>query len=410
LPFRLIVSLTRRNGFATLAAPRFISCGAVMSDLANILPLPGDASSVNRFLRLAYHIYEGDPHWVAPLLMDQKKVFTKANPLFQHAEMQLWVASRNGRDVGRIAAILDQNYQGLAKVPTAFFGFYECEDNPETSRQLFQTAVDWARSRNCEMIMGPMNPTTNDECGLLVEGFDSSPVIMMTYNPAYYVPLVERAGFVKSKDLLAFEIAMAGIPMERLLKIGSKVKARNPDVKLRPLLRKTLLQDLDKVKQVYNEAWQANWGFVPMTDPEVDFMADRLKPLLMEGLVWLAEVGPEPVGFLLALPDFNVPLKPLRGKVVTPALAGFLPYLLGWKRPHGTRVITLGVKEKFRGRGLETAMLIEGLKVGFDAGFKVSEASWILEDNFAMIRILEAIGGKPYKRYRIYERDLSNVR
>jgi len=380
-----------------------------MSDLVDIVPLTGDRSSVDRFLRMAYRIYDSDPHWVAPLLMDQKKVFTEANPLFQHAEIQLWIASRNGKDVGRIAGILDKNYQVLTKTPTAFFGFYECEDNPETSRLLFEMAFDWARKRNCQRIMGPMNPTANDECGLLVEGFDSSPVIMMTYNPAYYTPLVEQAGFTKSKDLLAFEIGMAGIPMDRLLRIASKVKSRNPDVKLRPILRKTLLQDLDKVKQVYNDAWQANWGFVPMTDAEVDFMADRLKPLLMEGLVWLAEVGPEPVGFLLALPDFNVPLKPLRGKVATPKLLGFLPYLLGWKRPNGTRVITLGVKEKFRGRGLETAMLIEGLKVGFDAGFKVSEASWILEDNLPMIRILEAIGGKVYKRYRIYERDLSNI-
>lgn len=381
-----------------------------MSDLVEIAPLPMDSSSVSRFLRLAYRIYDGDPHWVAPLLMDLKKVFTKANPLFQHAEMQLWMASRKGRDVGRIAGIVDQHYQAGSKIPTAFFGFYECEDNPETSRRLFETAMDWARSRNCQLMLGPMNPTANDECGLLVEGFDSSPVFMMTYNPASYPTQVEAADFVKSKDLLAFEIRMAGIPMDRLLRIASKVKSRNPDVKLRPILRKTLLRDLDKLKQVYNDAWQDNWGFVPMTDAEVDFMAERLKPLLMEGLVWLAEVGPEPVGFLLALPDFNVPLKPLRGKVATPKILGFLPYLLGWKRPHGTRVITLGVKEKYRGRGLETAMLIEGLKVGFDAGFKVSEASWILEDNYPMIRILEAIGGKAYKRYRIYERDLSNVR
>jgi len=229
---------------------------------------------------------------------------------------------------------------------------------------------------------------------------------MMTYNPPYYLTQFDAIGLVKTKDLLAYEIKMAGIPMDRLLRIASKVKSRNPEVRLRPILRKTLLQDLDKVKEIYNDAWQDNWGFVPMTNVEVDFMAARLKPLMMEGLVWLAEAGPEPVGFLLALPDFNVPLRPLRGKVATPAILGFLPYLFGWKRPNGTRVITLGVKEKYRGRGLETAMLIEGLKVGFDAGFQVSEASWILEDNTAMIRILEAIGGTVYKRYRIYERPL----
>ena len=381
-----------------------------MSDPIEIVALTKSAEDIGRFLRLAYQIYDGDPHWVAPLLMDLKKVFTDANPLFQHAEMQLWMARRGGRDVGRIAGIIDRHYQEITKTPSAFFGYYECENNAETSRQLFQTAFDWAAKRKCSRVLGPMNPTTNDECGLLVEGFDSSPVIMMTYNPAYYLPQFEQIGLVKSKDLLAYEISMAGIPMDRLLRIAEKVKSRNPDVKLRPILRKTLLQDLDKVKQVYNEAWQDNWGFVPMTDAEVDFMAGRLKPLMMEGLVWLAEVGSEPVGFLLALPDFNGALKPLRGKLATPKILGFLPYLLGWKRPKGTRVITLGVKEKYRSRGLETAMLIEGLKTGFDAGFEVSEASWILEDNFAMSRILEAIGGKPYKRYRIYERDLSNVR
>jgi ribosomal protein S18 acetylase RimI-like enzyme len=158
------------------------------------------------------------------------------------------------------------------------------------------------------------------------------------------------------------------------------------------------------VKEIYNEAWQDNWGFVPMTDPEVDFMAERLKPLLMEGLVWVAEAGGEPVGFLLALPDYNVALQPLKGKVMTPKIFGFIPYLLGWKRPHRTRVLTLGVKEKYRGKGLETAMLIEGLKTGFDAGVTESEASWILEDNVMMCRMLEAIGGKVYKKYRIYEK------
>ena len=402
--------LTCSGSLATLAAPRCTNRGAVMSDSLEVVALSRKAGDVSRFLRLAYRIYDGDPHWVAPLLMDLKKVFTSANPLFHHAEMQLWIARRNGRDVGRIAGIIDRNYQEITQVPVAFFGFYECEDRQETSRLLFQTAFAWAEQHQCNRILGPMNPTTNDECGLLIQGFDSSPVIMMTYNPAYYIPQYEQMGLVKSKDLLAFEISMAGIPMDRLLRIGGKVKSRNPDVQLRPILRKTLLEDLDKLKQVYNEAWQDNWGFVPMTDAEVDFMAGRLKPLMMEGLVWLAETGSEPVGFLLALPDFNGALKSLRGKVVTPGILGFLPYLFGWKRPKGTRVITLGVKEKYRNRGLETAMLIEGLKVGFDAGFEVSEASWILEDNNAMIRILEAIGGKPYKRYRIFERDLSKVR
>jgi ribosomal protein S18 acetylase RimI-like enzyme len=227
---------------------------------------------------------------------------------------------------------------------------------------------------------------------------------MMTYNPRYYVPLVEAAGFRKSKDLLAFYMDLAKIPMDRLGRIATKIKQRNPDLAFRPVRRKTLQQDLAKLKEVYNAAWEANWGFVPMTDAEVDFMAARLKPLLMEGLVWLTEAGSEPVGFLLALPDYNVPLKPLQGRLLTPKLLGFIPYLLGWKCPPRTRVVTLGVKNKYRGKGLESAMLIEGLRVGIAAGVRESEASWILEDNVLMCRMLDAIGGRVYKTYLIYER------
>ena len=249
-----------------------------------------------------------------------------------------------------------------------------------------------------------MNPTTNDECGLLVEGFDSSPVFMMTYNPRYYLQQVDVAGFRKAKDLLAYYMDLEKIPMDRLTRIGTKVKQRNPELSFRSVLRKTLTADIGRIKEVYNAAWQANWGFVPMTDAEVDFMAERLKPLLMEGLIWLAEAGEEPVGFLLALPDYNPALKPLRGRLLTPQVLGFIPYLLGWKRPKRTRVLTLGMKEKYRSKGLESALLIEGLRVGREAGVTESEASWILEDNVAMCRVLEAIGGKVYKRYRIYER------
>jgi hypothetical protein len=377
-----------------------------MSNDIQVVALTRGSRDVQRFLKVSYGIYRDDPHWVAPLLMDLKKVFTDANPLFEHAEMQLWVATRGGRDVGRIAGILDHNHNRAAKDQAAFFGFYECLDDAEVSRRLFGVVLDWARQKGLKRVLGPMNPTTNDECGLLVEGFDLPPVIMMTYNPRYYLTLVEAEGFRKAKDLLAFNMDLAKIPMDRLGRIASKIKQRNPNLAFRPVRRKTLAQDLVKVKEVYNAAWQQNWGFVPMTDAEVDFMAARLKPLLMEGLIWLAEAGAEPVGFLLALPDYNVPLKPLRGRLLTPKVLGFIPYLLGWKCPPRTRVVTLGMKEQYRNKGLESAMLIEGLKVGIDAGVRESEASWILEDNVSMCRVLEAIGGEHYKTYRIYERGL----
>ncbi len=377
-----------------------------MNSDVEIIPLSRSSREILRFLKVSYRIYRDDPLWVAPLLSDLKRVFTDENPLFQHAQMQLWIACRNGHDVGRIAGVIDKHYNRSATEPAAFFGFYECVDEPGASRALFAAAQEWARQQGSRRMLGPMNPTTNDECGLLIEGFDSAPVFMMTYNPRYYLAQVESEGFRKAKDLLAFHIDLATIPMDRLLRISGKVKARNPELQLRPVRRKTLAQDIVKVKEVYNAAWQANWGFVPMTDAEVDFMAARLKPLLMEGLIWLVEAGSEPVGFLLALPDYNVALQPLKGKLLTPRLLGFLPYLFGWKCPPRTRVLTLGVKEKYRSRGLETAMLVEGLKTGFDAGVRESEASWILEDNVLMCRMLEAIGGRPYKRYRIYEKTL----
>jgi GNAT superfamily N-acetyltransferase len=375
-----------------------------MSNDIQIVPLSRSPRDVLRFLVVSYDVYKDDPNWVAPLLMDVRKVFTDANPLFEHAVVQLWVATRGGRDVGRIAGIIDHNHNRASKEPTAFFGFFESVDDVQVSRRLFETVAAWTRQAGLPRLMGPMNPTTNDECGLLVDGFDSPPVFMMTYNPRYYVSLVETAGFSKAKDLLAFYMDIAKIPMDRLGRIAGKIRERNSNLNFRCVRKKTLQQDLAKVKEVYNAAWEANWGFVPMTDAEVDFMAARLKPLLMEGLIWLAEAGNEPVAFLLAVPDYNVALQPLRGRLLTPKVLGFIPYLLGWKCPPRTRVITLGVKEKYRSKGLESALLIEGLKTGIAAGVTESEASWILEDNVQMCRVLEAIGGRVYKTYRLYER------
>lgn len=375
-----------------------------MSQELEIVPCPRTPRSVDRFLNVSYGIYNGDPHWVAPLLLDLKKVFSASNPLFEHAEMQLWIARRSGRDVGRIAGILDNNHNRANHDSAVFFGFFECENNPQTSRRLFGAVRDWARQKGVRRLLGPMNPTTNDECGLLVEGFDSPPQLMMTYNPRYYVDLIAAEGFVKAKDLLAYIMDVAGIPRERLERIAAKTRQRNPQFRFTPIRRRTLAADLVKVKAVYNAAWEDNWGFVPMTDAEIDFLADRLKPLLVEGLVWIAETAGEPVGFMLALPDYNQALKPLRGRLVTPKVLSLLPYALGRKVPNSCRVVTLGVKAEHRNRGIEAVMLAEGLMTGLRLGFKTAEASWILEDNIMMRRLLHPFGGRAYKTYRIYER------
>jgi GNAT superfamily N-acetyltransferase len=377
-----------------------------MSHDTEIVSLTREPRDVMRFLKVAYRIYDTDPNWVAPLLMDLKKVFTNSNPLFEHAEMQLWIARRDGQDVGRIAGVLDHHHN-KDRAPAehaAFWGFFESVDDPAVARSLFDAVTAWARGKNIPRLLGPMNPTSNDECGLLVEGFDRPPVFMMPYNPRYYAPLTEGCGFAKAKDLLAFYIDLGKIPMDRLTRISERVMKRNPELRLLRVSKKTLEGDLAKVKEVYNAAWDDNWGFMPMTDAELNFMAERLKPLFMEGLVWLAEERGETIGFLLAMPDYNVALQALRGRLLSPGLFTALPYLLGWKCPPLSRVITLGVKRKHRGRGLETAMLIEGLRAGIRAGFVEAEASWILEDNTMMCRMLETIQGEVYKRYRIYEK------
>jgi ribosomal protein S18 acetylase RimI-like enzyme len=371
-----------------------------------ISPLSRHGGDLRRFLRLSYAIYQNDPLWVAPLLLDFKKVFTDANPFFEHADMQLWIAERDGHDLGRIAGIVDRHYNAFHQDQCAFFGFFECVNDREVSGGLFSTALDWARNKGMKRILGPMNPTTNEECGLLVDGFDSSPVFMMSYNPAYYSQLIEAEGFTKAKDLFAFTLNLADTPMARFERIAAKVNQRAPEISIVPVGRHNLKSVLAEVKEVYNEAWQKNWGFVPMTDAEIDFLAARLKPLLTEGMACIARNAQEPVGLLLAVPDFNQAIRPLKGRVLTPRILTLLPYLLRWKVPRTCRVITLGVKKQYQGRGIETAMLAEGLRAGFKLGFHTVEASWILEDNLAVQRLIELFGGKPYKTYRIYKRTL----
>lgn len=377
-----------------------------MSSDVQVLPVTRDEREVTRFLKISYDIYREDPNWVAPLLMDLKKVFSDANPFLGHAEMQLWAAVRGGRRVGRLAAILDRNHNHASPDPAAFFGFFECVEDRAVSRALFAAALAWARQKGARHMLGPMNPSMNDECGLLVEGFDEPPTLMMPYNPRYYPGLIEAEGFRKARDLLAYHVDIARAPLDRLNRLAEKTRRRNPELVFRPVRHKTLASDLVKIKEVYNTAWEDNWAFTPMTDAEIDFMADRLKPLLVEGLVWVVEAPDGPAGFMLAIPDYNEAFQPLRGRLFSPRLLRALPYLLQWKFPKRCRVVILGMKKAHRNKGLEAVMLSEGFKTGARVGFHDAEASWVLEDNLPMCRLMEVFGGRVYKRYRIYEREV----
>jgi hypothetical protein len=365
-------------------------------------------SDLGRFLDVAERLYRDDPNWVPPLRSDVAKVLSDENPFFRHAEMQLFVARRGKTDVGRIAAIVDRAHNEFHGEKTAFFGFFESENDPATAGLLFDAAALWGRERKMQVLRGPANPSLNDEAGLLVDGFGSPPVFMMTYNPSWYPALVEGAGFRKAKDLLAYWFDVAPTPLERLERLAARVRLREPDVTVRPIRKKTLDDDLPKVREVYNAAWEKNWGFVPMTGDEMDFMAGRLKPLLDQDFVFLAELrrpdgSLEPIAFLLAMPDYNVAVAATKGRLLP---FGWLKFLLAQRKIHTLRVVTLGIKREFRMRGIHSVMFAHSLRASLKRGFTGVEVSWLLEENELIIRSVNIFGGHLYKTYRIYDREL----
>jgi GNAT superfamily N-acetyltransferase len=368
-----------------------------------LVELAPDGAGRRRFLRVPFRIYRGDRHWVAPLLSDRHRVLGPENPFFTHARIALWVVSQDGRDVGSIAGIVDDHYNARHREATAFFGFFESINDPAVSGLLFGAVRAWARGRGMTQMLGPLNPSINEECGLLVEGFDAAPVIMMTYNPPYYAELFAQAELKRRKDLLAYRTVVDDSRLPRLERLAARGLARSGTITIRPIERRALGRDLRKIKDVFNAAWEDNWGHVPMTDPEVDFMATRLLPLVDEQIVLLAEDRGEAAAFLLALPDFNEALGRLRGRLWSPRLPLVLPYVLGFKRPRFVRVVALGIKREYRQRGIDAALIGRCLRVVLDRGYELCEISWILEDNVLMRRIGEMFGATVYKTYALYE-------
>jgi hypothetical protein len=363
---------------------------------------------LGRFFDVAERLYGKDPNWVPPLRSDLAKVLSNENPFFRHAEMQLFIARRGARDVGRIAAILDRGHNAFHGEQTSFFGFFESENDPEVAGLLFDAASLWGRERKMRVLRGPVNPSLNDEAGLLVDGFGSPPIFMMTYNPTYYPALLEGAGFRKAKDLLAYFFEVAPTPQERLERMAERVRRKEPDVVVRTISKKTLQADLPKIREVYNAAWEKNWGFVPMTDEEMDFMAGRLKPLLDEDFVFLAERRHpdgtlEPVAFMMSMPDYNRAIAAAKGRLLP---FGWLRFLLAQRKIRTLRVVTLGIKSEYRLRGLNAIMFASGLKAALKRGLTGVEISWLLEDNPMVLRTVDLWGGKLYKTYRIYDRPI----
>ncbi len=355
------------------------------------------------FIRFPWKIYQGDRYWVPPLIKDQIQKFSPTHPFLSHAEMILFLASRTGEIVGRIAGIIDHHYVEFHQEKVGFFGFFESIHDREVAEVLLSKVGNWLKERGMEKMIGPMNPSTNDECGLLVDGFESSPCLMMPYNPSYYSSLLEGFGLKKAMDLYAYFVEQSTFFKDRLPRITERLVKKEPKLRVRPINLRHMDEELKIIKDIYNHAWSKNWGFVPLTDAEIDDLAKQLKPLIVPDLVLFVYWEDEPVGFSVSLPDYNEVLKRLNGKL---GLMGILKFFYFSRKINTVRVMLLGVKHAFQKRGVEGLLYIETFRRGTAKGYFQGECSWILENNILMQRGIEAMGGKRYKTYRIFEMPL----
>ncbi len=357
----------------------------------------------NAFVKLPWAIYAGDPLWVPPLLMERKAfIDPRKNPFFQHADVALFLARQRGRAVGRIAAVVNHNHNRFHQERTGFFGLFECVDDRRVAHALLDRASAWLRDKGMDVMRGPASFSTNEEVGLLVEGFHESPMILMPYNPPYYGPILEEYGLVKSKDLHAFiRTDDEGMP-ERLYRIADKIRERGK-FRVRKLDMRNLREEILRFKAVYESAWERNWGFVPMTEAEIDHMAKELKQILDPDLVFFVETEGRIVGFSLTLPDINQALRRINGRLFP---LGLLKLLYYSRKINQVRVLLLGVAPGYRKLGIDGVLYLETFREGTKKGYHRGEFSWILEDNEAMARPLEAMGAKRYKIYRVYDLSL----
>ncbi|MEK7465848.1 MAG: N-acetyltransferase [Planctomycetota bacterium] len=359
------------------------------------------SSDLKAFLRLPWSLYRGDPNWVPPLLGEVKKLLSKEHPFHQHAETRLFLARSDGRVVGRIAACVNRAHLEAWKDGAGFWGFFECEDSHETAAALFDAAAAWLRERGMKVLRGPCSFSTNEECGLLVEGFREPPAFMMAYNPKYYAPLVEGCGFAKAKDLWAWSVYKPSFtPPDKMYRVAQRQKEREGIV-VRPVNMTKVDQELALLREVYNKAWANNWGAVPMTPAEFEVVADDFRKIVRPEFLLFAEINGRPAGFSLALPDYNFVLRKMNGSLFP---FGWLTWLLNVNKIRRLRYITMGIVPEFQRRGLDAIFYIELMQEGLKGGYEECEMSWILEDNTVMNNTIEAFGGKRTKVYRIYDR------
>jgi GNAT superfamily N-acetyltransferase len=355
-----------------------------------------------RFVRFQRRIYQGNPAWVPPLEIERLEFLDRRkNPFFRHSDAELFLAERDGEIVGRIAAIENRRHLETYADATGFFGFFESLDDPAVARALVERAAEWARARGLARLRGPMSFTINDECGLLVDAFELAPVILMSYNPPYYVGLLEGCGFRKVQDLYAYRMAAPPQVPERLRAVEAAVAARG--IVVRKLDFSRFDDEVALVHRIHSQAWAANWGAVPLTVEEMRTLAAELKPLADRDLVFLAEENGEPVGVCVTVPDFNQALRAADGRLLP---FGLLRLLAAKRRIDAVRVLIMGVLPGHRFRGVDAAMYARTMAAAIPKGYRWGEMSWVLESNPAMMRVAERLGAERYKTYRLYDLEL----
>lgn len=359
-----------------------------------------DKRALKEFVEFPYRLYRDDPYWVPPLriavneLLDRRK-----HPFYADAEAEFFLARQNGKVLGRVGAIIDRGHNRFHEENAGFFGFFECVNDPAVAEALLTRARQWVFDRGAKFMRGPVNPSTNYECGMLVDGFDSSPMVMTTYNPRYYPTLMEGLGLRKAKDLLAYISHADRVKLEKIERAARKALAGH-GVSVRPINMKDFGAEVERVWEIYQAAWSRNWGFVPMSKNEFRQMGKEMKQILKPELVLIGEAAGRVVGFALALPDVNQALKPAGGSLFP---TGLLKILYHQRLIKSVRVLALGVVEEHRASGLAAAFYATLVRNARALGYGDCEMSWILEDNVLMNRSLVVMGAKRYKTYRIYE-------
>ena len=358
---------------------------------------------LNTFIKLPWRLYRNEPNWVPPLLFDRKRFFDRGrNPFFEHAEVEFFLAWRGETPVGRITAHIDRHFNEFQHHDWGMFGFFECENDPEAAAALLSTAEDWLRARGRDRMVGPMDFTTNDECGVLVDGYDLVPTILTNWHHPYYPGLIEGAGLTKAMDLYMWtlEVSERSAVNPVIWRAAADVE-RKYGITVRPMRKKDMEAEIGRFLEVYNAAWERNWGFTPLTEEEVRHYAKDLKPVLDENWAFIAEKDGEPVAAGLTLPDYNQVLIHLNGRLLPFGWAKALWYR---RKIDRVRVFALGVKPEYQHTGIGAKLYEMHYDAAERTNQKKGETGWILETNKSMNRAMERMGGRIVRTYRVFEK------